>query len=39
MDLETTGVTPKAWAARHDETMMVEKSFMVVVVGVVDADC
>jgi hypothetical protein len=27
--LETTGVTPKACTARQDETMMVEKSFMV----------
>jgi hypothetical protein len=28
-DLVTTGVTPKAWTARQDDTMMVEKSFMV----------
>ena len=27
--LETTGLTPKACAARQDETMMVEKSFIV----------
>lgn len=29
---ETTGVTPKACTARHEETTTVEKSFMVVAV-------
>ncbi len=29
LDLDTTGETPKAWAARQDDTMMVVKSFMI----------
>ena len=28
-DLEITGETPKAWVARHDESTIVEKSFIV----------
>lgn len=38
-DLDATGETPKAWVARHDESTIVEKSFIVDKTWCLDSPC